>query len=1193
MPQFVLEWTASLRRRLAWSNSREAWTERAAGAALLAVVILLVWLGGSLAPSRRVLLWGLLLLAVAGLLRRGWVQLFGPVLFYELLRIGRRGRYIAVRCLYAFALLAFLLCVYGVWLDTVLIVRGTMATRDLAQFAASFFYVFACLQIGMVILLTPAYTARVLAEEKERGTLEALLATDLRNREIVLGLFLARLFNLTLLLLAGLPILSFLQFMGGVDPNLVVSSFVGAGCTMVSLASISFLCSLYARRSRDAIVRSYLLILGYIGLSGLSWVLLLPQLQLAAFPSSEEWLSPITLEDVVHWCNYGNIVSVGFQLAFGVMRGGKLDDLLWDAVTKYAWFHGLIAAGCCAWAVLQLRAKALEQLTNDSKERGGLSRVGRALLPLHDWPMLWKEIAVGAGDRRGLMGLFINGCLLAVLAVPVLHIVYYYGRAVAAEPSSRLTDLINLWVRGASVLLGCILLLQVAVRAAGSMSGERGRHTLDGLLATALDNREILAGKWLGSIFGPRRSWLGMAVVWTIGLATGALHPLAPLCFVLAWLVYAAFLAALGLWASVSNRSTHRATFWTLFLVGAVLVASWLAAFDVAERWLTEPEALSLSPPLALGLLTFSPADVNSWRDLKSQWSFRGIVLGLIGWSAAAAGLWAMAKIRFRVVTGREAVLVGRAMDGSPLPLASPDAYGQPAVLCPTPAPPAIFTPTPSPDGSRSSARATTREGLREGVRVGARESPTSRRYPVRDLLRLGTRTTLVLLPLGLLIGEYARLDRAADVSLREALAETDRLDPGWRLDDLEAKRQDVSPEENSALQIVKAKNLISANWWKDEHELVFEKLTPERQLSAKQLEVLRKSLKQVEAALFQARRLADMPHGRFAMVVREDSPWHSRYPGTQDARSVVSLLGHDVDLRVQEDDADGALESCRALLNAGRAVGDEPTFISQMVRAALQREAVLKMERVLAQGEPTQTALQVLQRLLAKEDQHPMALIALRGDRAWADLIMQSLAKGTNMSGSYFVVQRGTAAVPLLPRDPELRMIGSGSLKGQRAAVLRVYNDLVEAAKLSPEQAEVRLQKAMTALRSSNPPAAIREFLNPGLVQRTQQHALLRSAVVALAAERYRHQHSRWPDTLDALVPAFLPRVPLDPHDGMPLRYRRLPKGVVIYSVGPDAVDNGGNLDRHGRIAGGVDVGAQLWDPNSRRQPPAPETTN
>ena len=73
------------------------------------------------------------------------------------------------------------------------------------------------------------------------------------------------------------------------------------------------------------------------------------------------------------------------------------------------------------------------------------------------------------------------------------------------------------------------------------------------------------------------------------------------------------------------------------------------------------------------------------------------------------------------------------------------------------------------------------------------------------------------------------------------------------------------------------------------------------------------------------------------------------------------------------------------------------------------------------------------------------------------------------------------------------------------------------------------------------------------------------------------------------ASVPAFLPEVPVDPHDGKRLRYRRLTEGVVIYWVGPDMIDNGGNLGRQNAVGGGKDVGVQLWDVNCRRKPPAP----
>jgi hypothetical protein len=454
-------------------------------------------------------------------------------------------------------------------------------------------------------------------------------------------------------------------------------------------------------------------------------------------------------------------------------------------------------------------------------------------------------------------------------------------------------------------------------------------------------------------------------------------------------------------------------------------------------------------------------------------------------------------------------------------------------------------------------------------------------------------RITLVLLPLGLVIGEYIRLDRAADQALRDALAETDRLDPGWRLDELEAKRQIVLPEENSAPQILKAKALVLPDWWKDVHDLQVDSFAPERQMSGKQLEALRNAMERVREAVAEAVRLADMPRGRFPTVVRQNGPWDNPYVQSHEAGSIGYLLGHEIDLRVQEGDADGALISCRAMLNAGRAIGDEPRLWSQQLRIVEQHAAVLKMERTLAQGEPSEATLEALQRLLADEDRHPAMLTGLRGERATADLIMQALQDGSNLTGSFLQVQRGSAAVATPPRHDELSMIASGSLKGQRAALLRVHSDLVQAAKLPPDQMNKRLQQVMSGLQRFRSPAAVWLFVYPPQVQRNEQYALLRSAVVALAVERYRRQQDRWPDTLDALVPSFLPDVPLDPQDGQRLRYRQLLDGVVIYSVGPDLTDNGGNLDRQGRAGGGTDIGVRLWDVNRRRQPPGPETPN
>src|SRR5437016_7245659 len=101
---------------------------------------------------------------------------------------------------------------------------------------------------------------------------------------------------------------------------------------------------------------------------------------------------------------------------------------------------------------------------------------------------------------------------------------------------------------------------------------------------------------------------------------------------------------------------------------------------------------------------------------------------------------------------------------------------------------------------------------------------------------------------------------------------------------------------------------------------------------------------------------------------------------------------------------------------------------------------------------------------------------------------------------------------------------------------------------------------------------------------------ATLETSKVALAAERFRRDRKTWPATLGDLVPTYLATVPADPFDGQPMRMRRLPDGIVIYSVGPDLNDDGGEV-RADPNAGGQpkDVGVRLWDVSHRRQPPAP----
>jgi hypothetical protein len=71
---------------------------------------------------------------------------------------------------------------------------------------------------------------------------------------------------------------------------------------------------------------------------------------------------------------------------------------------------------------------------------------------------------------------------------------------------------------------------------------------------------------------------------------------------------------------------------------------------------------------------------------------------------------------------------------------------------------------------------------------------------------------------------------------------------------------------------------------------------------------------------------------------------------------------------------------------------------------------------------------------------------------------------------------------------------------------------------------------------------------------------AHVRLALAALAIEEWREHHpEQFPSRLADLVPTYLPMVPTDPFDDHPLRYTRLANGYVLYSVGPNFVDDGG----------------------------------
>jgi hypothetical protein len=295
-----------------------------------------------------------------------------------------------------------------------------------------------------------------------------------------------------------------------------------------------------------------------------------------------------------------------------------------------------------------------------------------------------------------------------------------------------------------------------------------------------------------------------------------------------------------------------------------------------------------------------------------------------------------------------------------------------------------------------------------------------------------------------------------------------------------------------------------------------------------------------------------------------------------------VDVLRVEAVRRAVSDDP-GRLEEFRAMLNAARSIGDEPITISQMIRAGSSNLAILSLEQTLARTTPDEEALAAAQLLLHDEAGYNALLVAWRGERA---------------SQFGFLDAVDTARVSLeqvqkLLRDfnktwPADSNPGSPGLRAARAWNLRHLTQLVEVAKKQTSDQSAALA-TLQQNQKQGPPAATLFFdfdpNNPGsnvqkLFQRRE--ALLRSALVAVAAERYRLKNGRWPLEPKDLAAFLVGAAPTDPYDGSPLRWRRLDDGLVVYSIGPNGRDDGGDLgDRKDKAS---DVGFRLWDAQKRR---------
>lgn len=323
---------------------------------------------------------------------------------------------------------------------------------------------------------------------------------------------------------------------------------------------------------------------------------------------------------------------------------------------------------------------------------------------------------------------------------------------------------------------------------------------------------------------------------------------------------------------------------------------------------------------------------------------------------------------------------------------------------------------------------------------------------------------------------------------------------------------------------------------------------------------------------------------GRFPLAVAPN-PIQTLLPDLAHLRTSARLKASQCEYRAAHGDAAHLEDDLAVLFAHGRLLADEPTLISALVAVACDSLAVGTLQRVCALTPLTPRQLTGIQERLASMKRESRLEWGIRGERALF-LGMAELTWGQGDLSPLSGNPGGSSPVPgWTGRVPGFR----GLLKRDSAAGLRFLNRMVSVAGDRRQALETARESA--AEREKLPVYFLLTKLMSPSWERVIEidcnlEARIRSAEAAMAAERFRIDRGRFPETLEALVPQYLTAVPLDPFDDEPLRIRHENGALKIYSKGLDGIDNGGAIEDWLLQGPYPDCGFILLPPDSRGLP-------
>jgi hypothetical protein len=393
-----------------------------------------------------------------------------------------------------------------------------------------------------------------------------------------------------------------------------------------------------------------------------------------------------------------------------------------------------------------------------------------------------------------------------------------------------------------------------------------------------------------------------------------------------------------------------------------------------------------------------------------------------------------------------------------------------------------------------------------------------------------------------------------------------------WRWDDLVAARPATRENQLAPELIDKVHGAVptAPAWMRWFSVRVFDVYSerPEALMTPEQAARLGEEMDKAKEAVAEGRGILKLPKGRMRLF--HDDRLHK-------CSIFTWVMNNDALHQAHLGDLDAAIESHLASWQAAQATDDELTINNHTARIGWDLGTLIYLERTLAQGQPTPQALARMQKALSDTDTMAAFRAGAAGERARLERICRKLASGETTFASWL----------RMSIDPLTQAYWRASLQEARAAMLKALTEIIAALDLPAPQRLARWRE-IGAEVSGAPGIAVyyRDFIAHFGSWFIRGEAKRQCALAALAAERFRRETNRWPESLDELTPKFLAKIPLDPCTDQPLGYRSTRDGVVIFSVGPERKCNGTYRDRP-QSGGNAAFEFRLWNVAQRRQVP------